>query len=58
MKSNSVARRLMGMNHWASRSIQVTHLKDFYSTKRGVLVSGWVAVRTRSNDFRKYQTYS
>lgn len=54
MKSNAVARRILRMNHWESNTIQVTRLNEFYSTKRGELVSGWVAVRTKNHDYRKY----
>lgn len=51
MKSNAVARRILGMNHWRSNTQRMSLIDGHTATKTGKVVTAWIALRTRSGDF-------
>lgn len=51
MKSNSAARRLLGMKHWRSNTQLMQYVSWHVAAKTGKPAPGWIAVRTRSSDF-------
>lgn len=52
MKSNAVAKRILGMTHWRSNTQLMQFIPSVHHAKNtGKLVSAWVAIRTRSDSY-------